>query len=166
MTGAALPSLLLLLGALLAFGLAFSEYLLLSHTSSIALSVSGIFKVCRVFSLFRPHYFFLQEIIIMLTDIKAEGVSYSALNIGGGVICLLGIAFHVVLKSQTVDGQRNVVISTYFICALFCRRKKRWWQWSTEALGQKETKQKNRRHNSVDEHESRQRQRQRWHRRF
>ncbi|XP_065827321.1 solute carrier family 35 member C2-like [Oscarella lobularis] len=87
MTGAALPSLLLLLGALLAFGLAFSEYLLLSHTSSIALSVSGIFK----------------EIIIMLTDIKAEGVSYSALNIGGGVICLLGIAFHVVLKSQTVD---------------------------------------------------------------
>lgn len=36
---------ILVCGALLAFGLEFSEYLLLSRTSSLTLNISGIFKV-------------------------------------------------------------------------------------------------------------------------
>lgn len=35
---------ILVCGALLAFGLEFSEYLLLSRTSSLTLNISGIFK--------------------------------------------------------------------------------------------------------------------------
>lgn len=35
----------LLLGGILAFGLGFSEFLLVSRTSSLTLSIAGIFKV-------------------------------------------------------------------------------------------------------------------------
>lgn len=38
----------LALGGVLAFGLGFSEFLLVSRTSSLALSISGIFKVLAV----------------------------------------------------------------------------------------------------------------------
>ena len=69
-------------GATLAFMLSFSEYLLLSHTSSLTLAVSGIFKeVC---------------ILIMATTINHDRLS--ALNVGGFMTCMLGICLHVYLK--------------------------------------------------------------------
>lgn len=46
----------LLMGGLLAFGLSFSEFLLVSYTSSLTLSIAGIFKVTfkNILVLFRP----------------------------------------------------------------------------------------------------------------
>lgn len=46
----------LAVGGLLAFGLGFSEFLLVSKTSSLALSISGIFKVSFLPSLLLPWF--------------------------------------------------------------------------------------------------------------
>jgi len=69
-------------GAILAFMLSFSEYLLLSQTSSLTLAISGIFKeVC---------------ILVMATTINGDQLS--SLNICCFFACVLGICLHVYLK--------------------------------------------------------------------
>ncbi|XP_013930035.1 PREDICTED: solute carrier family 35 member C2 [Thamnophis sirtalis] len=73
----------LALGGVLAFGLGFSEFLLVSRTSSLTFSISGIFK--EVFTLFLAAHLM--------------GDQLSPLNWLGFVVCLLGISLHVSLKA-------------------------------------------------------------------
>ncbi|WAR13013.1 S35C2-like protein [Mya arenaria] len=74
---------LVLLGAFLAFMLEFSEFLLLSQTSSLTLSISGIFK----------------ELCTLLLAHMINGDTMNAVNGVGLFVCLLGIILHVVLKA-------------------------------------------------------------------
>lgn len=69
-------------GGLLAFGLGFSEFLLVSRTSSLTLSVSGIFK----------------EVCTLLLAARLMGDRLSLMNWLGFVLCLSGISLHVGLK--------------------------------------------------------------------
>uniref|UniRef100_A0A672J3F2 Solute carrier family 35 member C2 n=1 Tax=Salarias fasciatus TaxID=181472 RepID=A0A672J3F2_SALFA len=71
-------------GGILAFGLGFSEFLLVSRTSSLTLSISGIFK----------------EICTLLLAAWLMGDKMSALNWLGFVVCLSGISLHVGLKAS------------------------------------------------------------------
>ncbi|XP_019629456.1 PREDICTED: solute carrier family 35 member C2-like isoform X1 [Branchiostoma belcheri] len=73
----------IMLGATLAFMLGMSEFLLLHHTSSLTLSVSGIFK----------------EIWTLLIDHFLNGTEMAPVNIIGCIICIAGITLHVVLKA-------------------------------------------------------------------
>ncbi|XP_064610471.1 solute carrier family 35 member C2-like [Liolophura sinensis] len=80
---------LLLAGAVLAFFLEFSEFLLVAQTSSLTLSISGIFK----------------EICTLYLAFEFNGDKMSSINGIGLVICLLGIAIHVIIKA--VYGQNE-----------------------------------------------------------
>lgn len=71
------------IGGCLAFGLGFSEFLLVSRTSSLTLSISGIFK----------------EVCTLLLAANLMGDKMSALNWLGFVVCLSGISLHVGLKT-------------------------------------------------------------------
>ncbi|XP_033009827.1 solute carrier family 35 member C2 [Lacerta agilis] len=81
----------LALGGLLAFGLGFSEFLLVSKTSSLALSISGIFK----------------EVCTLLLATHLMGDHLSLLNWLGFVVCLLGLSLHVALKALSATGQKG-----------------------------------------------------------
>ncbi|XP_066479898.1 solute carrier family 35 member C2 [Tiliqua scincoides] len=81
----------LVLGGVLAFGLGFSEFLLVSRTSSLALSVSGIFK----------------EVCILLLATHLMGDHLSPVNWLGFAVCLLGISLHVALKVLAARGQKD-----------------------------------------------------------
>uniref|UniRef100_A0A3B4XUQ3 Collagen type XX alpha 1 chain n=1 Tax=Seriola lalandi dorsalis TaxID=1841481 RepID=A0A3B4XUQ3_SERLL len=71
------------IGGSLAFGLGFSEFLLVSRTSSLTLSISGIFKeVCTLL------------LAAALTEDKLSGLNWM-----GCVVCLCGISLHVGLKT-------------------------------------------------------------------
>uniref|UniRef100_A0A8D2MCJ2 Solute carrier family 35 member C2 n=1 Tax=Zonotrichia albicollis TaxID=44394 RepID=A0A8D2MCJ2_ZONAL len=80
----------LFLGGILAFGLGFSEFLLVSRTSSLTLSIAGIFK----------------EICILFLATHLLGDRLSLLNWLGFVVCLLGISLHVVLKAMNSKGDK------------------------------------------------------------
>uniref|UniRef100_UPI0037E94F4A collagen alpha-1(XX) chain-like isoform X2 n=1 Tax=Semicossyphus pulcher TaxID=241346 RepID=UPI0037E94F4A len=71
------------IGGLLAFGLGFSEFLLVSRTSSLTLSISGIFK----------------EVCTLLLAASLMGDKMSMLNWLGFAVCLCGISLHVGLKT-------------------------------------------------------------------
>ncbi|XP_068184255.1 solute carrier family 35 member C2 isoform X1 [Antennarius striatus] len=71
------------LGGGLAFGLGFSEFLLVSRTSSLTLSISGIFK----------------EVCILLLASSVMGDRLSLLNWLGFAVCVCGISLHVGLKA-------------------------------------------------------------------
>uniref|UniRef100_A0A3P9HZF2 Solute carrier family 35 member C2 n=1 Tax=Oryzias latipes TaxID=8090 RepID=A0A3P9HZF2_ORYLA len=73
----------LTVGGLLAFGLGFSEFLLVSKTSSLTLSISGIFK----------------EVCTLLLAASLMGDELSMLNWLGFAVCLCGISLHVGLKT-------------------------------------------------------------------
>ncbi|XP_075882783.1 solute carrier family 35 member C2-like isoform X1 [Nelusetta ayraudi] len=75
--------LILSFGGLLAFGLSFSEFLLVSRTSSLTLSIAGIFK----------------EVSTLLLAASVMGDSMSLLNWLGFAVCLCGISLHVGLKA-------------------------------------------------------------------
>ncbi|XP_071812955.1 solute carrier family 35 member C2-like isoform X5 [Apostichopus japonicus] len=83
------------LGAILAFMLALSEYLLVSQTSSLTLSISGIFK----------------EIVVLYLAItfSKDGSQLLIINKLGMVICLLGITFHVYIKAKEINKKPPVV---------------------------------------------------------
>ncbi|XP_015263912.1 PREDICTED: solute carrier family 35 member C2 [Gekko japonicus] len=82
----------LALGGVLAFGLGFSEFLLVSRTSSLALSISGIFK----------------EVCTLLLATQLLGDRLSLLNWCGFAVCLLGISLHVALKALGPRGPRGM----------------------------------------------------------
>lgn len=82
----------LLAGAVLAFLLEFSEFMVLSYTSGLTLSVAGIFK----------------EVIVLLLAALLNGDRMSAFNAAGLVFCLLGILLHILFKyrQSAEEGQR------------------------------------------------------------
>ncbi|KAM9342887.1 solute carrier family 35 member C2-like isoform 2-T3 [Pholidichthys leucotaenia] len=71
------------IGGALAFGLGFSEFLLVSRTSSLTLSISGIFK----------------EVCTLLLAASVMGDKMNPLNWLGFIVCLSGISLHVGLKA-------------------------------------------------------------------
>ncbi|XP_051804940.1 LOW QUALITY PROTEIN: solute carrier family 35 member C2 [Acanthochromis polyacanthus] len=71
------------IGGLLAFGLGFSEFLLVSKTSSLTLSISGIFK----------------EVCTLLLAARLMGDKMNIVNWLGFAVCLSGISLHVGLKT-------------------------------------------------------------------
>ncbi|KAJ7332310.1 hypothetical protein JRQ81_014490 [Phrynocephalus forsythii] len=81
----------LAVGGLLAFGLGFSEFLLVSKTSSLALSISGVFK----------------EVCTLLLATQLLGDCLSLVNWLGFAVCLLGISLHVALKALRPRGQKD-----------------------------------------------------------
>eukprot|EP00079_Xenopus_tropicalis_P031038 XP_017944809.1 PREDICTED: solute carrier family 35 member C2-like isoform X2 [Xenopus tropicalis] len=85
----------LALGGLLAFGLGFSEFLLVSKTSSLTLSIAGIFK----------------ELCVLLLATHLLGDELSILNWLGFAVCIAGIALHVALKTthSRVEEGRGVL---------------------------------------------------------
>lgn len=78
----------LFLGGVLAFGLGFSEFLLVSRTSSLTLSIAGIFK----------------EVCTLLLAAHLLGDQISLLNWLGFALCLSGISLHVALKALPSRG--------------------------------------------------------------
>ncbi|XP_050763164.1 solute carrier family 35 member C2 isoform X3 [Gymnogyps californianus] len=80
----------LFLGGILAFGLGFSEFLLVSRTSSLTLSIAGIFK----------------EICILFLATRLLGDHLSLLNWLGFAVCLAGISLHVILKAMNSKGEK------------------------------------------------------------
>ncbi|OPJ85058.1 solute carrier family 35 member C2 [Patagioenas fasciata monilis] len=80
----------LFLGGILAFGLGFSELLLVSRTSSLTLSIAGIFK----------------EICILFLATHLLGDHLSLLNWLGFAVCLSGISLHVILKAMNSKGEK------------------------------------------------------------
>ncbi|KAJ6633951.1 hypothetical protein lerEdw1_014234 [Lerista edwardsae] len=81
----------LALGGVLAFGLGFSEFLLVARTSSLALSVSGIFK----------------EVCTLLLATHLMGDRLSLVNWLGFAVCLLGISLHIALKAVAARGEKD-----------------------------------------------------------
>ncbi|XP_044066535.1 solute carrier family 35 member C2 isoform X2 [Siniperca chuatsi] len=71
------------IGGALAYGLGFSEFLLVSRTSSLTLSISGIFK----------------EVCTLLLAAALMGDKMTMLNWLGFAVCLCGISLHVGLKT-------------------------------------------------------------------
>uniref|UniRef100_A0A8C4XKB5 Solute carrier family 35 member C2 n=1 Tax=Falco tinnunculus TaxID=100819 RepID=A0A8C4XKB5_FALTI len=69
----------LFLGGILAFGLGFSEFLFVSRTSSLILSIAGIFKVRH---------------------------GSCSLELAGLAVCLSGISLHVILKAMNSKGEK------------------------------------------------------------
>lgn len=74
---------LILIGSILAFLMEFSEYLLLTYTSSLTLSIAGIFK----------------EIFTLYLAVNYNGDQMSLINFIGLIVCLVGITTHVLLKT-------------------------------------------------------------------
>ncbi|KAG5677280.1 hypothetical protein PVAND_007050 [Polypedilum vanderplanki] len=70
------------IGAFLAFFMEISEFLVLSQTSSLTLSVSGIFK----------------EICQLVLAVEVNGEQLSFYNLIGLILCLGGITSHVIYK--------------------------------------------------------------------
>uniref|UniRef100_A0A3Q4HZW5 Collagen alpha-1(XIV) chain-like n=1 Tax=Neolamprologus brichardi TaxID=32507 RepID=A0A3Q4HZW5_NEOBR len=83
------------IGGSLAFGLGFSEFLLVSRTSSLTLSISGIFK----------------EVCTLLLAAFLMGDKMSMLNWLGFAVCLCGISLHVGLKTyySKIFNQKNAL---------------------------------------------------------
>ena len=76
--------LVILAGAALAFFLESSEFLVVTYTSSLTLSISGIFKeVCTIY------------LAVVINHNKLN-----MMNAIGLCICLLGIVIHVVMKAK------------------------------------------------------------------
>uniref|UniRef100_A0A0B6ZM18 Sugar phosphate transporter domain-containing protein n=1 Tax=Arion vulgaris TaxID=1028688 RepID=A0A0B6ZM18_9EUPU len=73
----------IMLGGSLGFMLEFSEYLLLSHTSSLTLSISGVFK----------------ELCILVLAYLVNHDPMNGVNALGLLVCLLGIIVHVITKA-------------------------------------------------------------------
>lgn len=82
-------------GGLLAFGLGYSEFLLVSKTSSLTLSIAGIFK----------------ELCVLLLATHLFGDKLSLLNWSGFAVCICGIALHVALRT-THAKEHRVSLST------------------------------------------------------
>ena len=74
-------------GGLIAFFMEVAEYLLVSYTSGLTLSVAGIVK----------------EVLSLGLAIVIESTDISAVNAVGLVICMAGITLHVVRKATLVN---------------------------------------------------------------
>ncbi|XP_075229922.1 solute carrier family 35 member C2-like [Lycorma delicatula] len=71
-------------GSLIAFGMEIAEYLVVVNTSSLTLSIAGIFK----------------EVCILILAVLFKGDQMSMLNFIGLLLCLGGILFHIIHKAR------------------------------------------------------------------
>jgi len=78
-------------GALLAFMLELSEFLLVSQTSCLTLSIAGIFK----------------EICTLYLAVKINGDHMNTMNMCGLLVCLAGIALHVIIKAVNMKEESS-----------------------------------------------------------
>lgn len=78
-------------GAFIAFAMELSEFLVLSKTSSLTLSVAGIFK----------------EICQLVLAVELNGDQLSVMNILGLIMCLMGICSHVIHKFSIYSKSRT-----------------------------------------------------------
>ena len=95
----------ILIGSILAFLMEFSEYLLLAHTSSLTLSMTGILK----------------EVFTLYLAVNYNGDQMSQLNFIGLIVCLFGISTHLCLKaldSHTGNLRKSLFL---FIKILFLK---------------------------------------------
>ncbi|CAF0786086.1 unnamed protein product [Rotaria sordida] len=102
--------------ALLAFALEFSEFLLVSSTSSLTLSVSGIFK----------------EVVMLYLAVEYNNNQLNTLNIVGLVICLTGIIFHCILKFHALQKEKPVNTDLVVTERLLLRRMESADEWSVD----------------------------------
>lgn len=85
------------IGAFIAFAMELSEFLVLCQTSSLTLSVAGIFK----------------EICQLVLAVQVGGDTLTMMNILGLIMCLGGICCHVSHKFSTYSFDRNEGSVTY-----------------------------------------------------
>ncbi|GIY50934.1 solute carrier family 35 member C2 [Caerostris extrusa] len=78
----------ILLGSVIAFLMELSEYLLLLFTSSLTLSIAGVFK----------------EVCTLYLAVKYTGDRMTTINFIGLIVCLIGITLHVILKALDTNG--------------------------------------------------------------
>lgn len=81
---------LIISGAMIAFALEIAEFLVLMHTSSLTLAVSGIVK----------------ETCTLVLAYEWNGDKMTVVNFVGLLICLGGIVSHVIYKAKQVDYNR------------------------------------------------------------
>jgi solute carrier family 35 protein C2 len=77
---------LIIMGSCIAFGLVMSEFLLVHSTSSVTLSVAGIFK----------------EICTISVAVLVSGENLTAMNVAGLIMSIIGIAYYNILKFRGV----------------------------------------------------------------
>uniref|UniRef100_A0AAY4DDG5 Solute carrier family 35 member C2 n=1 Tax=Denticeps clupeoides TaxID=299321 RepID=A0AAY4DDG5_9TELE len=94
-------------GGTLAFGLGFSEFLLVSRTSSLTLSIAGIFK----------------EVCTLVLAAEFMGDKMSSINWLGFVVCLCGISLHVGLKTCSSKGKAGWWVLTFRGHVSLCHRR-------------------------------------------
>ncbi|KAG6456314.1 hypothetical protein O3G_MSEX009674 [Manduca sexta] len=80
-------------GATLAFAMEISEFLVVTYTSSLTLSIAGIFK----------------EMCILVLAVQVSGDQLSAINAVGLAVCLLGIIGHIVHKLLVIKAVAGTV---------------------------------------------------------
>ncbi|KAI0208247.1 Solute carrier family 35 member C2 [Lamellibrachia satsuma] len=78
-----------LVGGMLSFILEISEFLLLSHTSGLTLTIAGVFR----------------KLCVLLLAVLVKGDKINAINALGLVICLIGTSLHVVLNAAHANEQ-------------------------------------------------------------
>ncbi|XP_074598810.1 solute carrier family 35 member C2 isoform X2 [Brevipalpus obovatus] len=90
------PMLCILIGSFLAFLMELSEYLLITHTSSLTLSIAGIFK----------------EVFTLYLAIEYYGDEMSTINLIGLAVCLTGISLHVYLRTKDLAVGDKLSVKT------------------------------------------------------
>ncbi|KAJ0184005.1 hypothetical protein K1T71_000428 [Dendrolimus kikuchii] len=75
-------------GATIAFAMEISEFLVVTYTSSLTLSIAGIFK----------------EMCILVLAVEVSGDQLSAINVVGLALCLLGIIGHMIHKLLVIKS--------------------------------------------------------------
>ncbi|XP_013199486.1 solute carrier family 35 member C2 [Amyelois transitella] len=92
--GELLPTILkVTVGATIAFAMEISEFLVVTYTSSLTLSIAGIFK----------------EMCILVLAVKVGGDKLSSINVVGLAVCLLGIIGHIVHKVLVIKAVAGTV---------------------------------------------------------
>lgn len=91
---ATLTVFLVTFGAIIAFAMELSEYLVVSETSSLTLSVAGIFK----------------EICTLVLAVEWNGDEMTLINVAGLLLCLGGIVCHVVHKAFNSNKEAPTVL--------------------------------------------------------
>lgn len=84
---------MLLIGALLAFMLELSEFLVVSHSSGLTLAIAGIFK----------------EVIMLLLAAVINGDQMNMVNVIGLIMCLTGIALHIFFRTVDRESERHSI---------------------------------------------------------
>lgn len=122
--GAAELTFFVLVGSSLAFLMELSEYLLLSYTSSLTLSISCILKVSNFVSnaILLTCLCLRQEMITIGLSYQINNDSMSTLNFLGFLVCMSGIVLHVYVKVKDVSRECSCTTDEQHVCKLIRSR--------------------------------------------